>query len=140
MYLGGDPEKGETYGYVSWVDGRAVLTVRNPDRGDREILVPFDRSVYFRGEYGKPYRVRAIYPYVEEMPWIVVSGRSFPIPVPGDSTVVYELEPGAPTVAERLRPGKLPAFRTRPGEAFVELAPPEVARQVAEVQLKLLTW
>ena len=75
VYVGGDPGAGAAYGYVSWVDGRAILTVRNPDRREQELQVPFDRSVYFRGEAGRPYRARAIYPFVEPMPWKLVSGQ-----------------------------------------------------------------
>jgi len=127
VYIGGDPEKGQAYGYVSWADGRAILTVRNPDRGERALGVPFDRSVYFRGDYGQAYHARAVYPYVEPMPWKLVSGRAFEIRVPGDSTLVYELEPGEAASAARLMPPDLPAYNTdRSEEGFrIELAVPD---------------
>ncbi len=127
VYVGGDPERGRAYGYVSWVDGRAILSVRNPDRGPQVFSVPFDRSVYFRGDYERPYRARAIYPYVEPMPWKLVSGRALEIRVPGDATVVYEIEPGTPTAAGRLSPPELPAcnMRRSDGHFQIELSVPD---------------
>ena len=109
VYVGGNPERGEVYGYVSWVDGRAILTLRNPDRGGRAINVPFDRSVYYRGASGRAWRARAIYPFVEPMPWRLTSGRAFEVAVPGESVHVFELEPGSPQSDRAVQPAPLPA-------------------------------
>ena len=110
VYVGGDPAKGAAYGYVSWVDGRAILALRNPDRREQKLQVPFDRSVYFREEAGRPYRARAIYPYVEPMPWKLVSGQPISISVPGDSVMLFEIEPGTPEVESSICPESLPTF------------------------------
>ena len=127
VYIGGDPEKGHAYGYMSWVDGRAILTVRNPDRGEQTITVPFDRSVYYRGDNDQPYHARAIYPYVEQMPWRLVSGNSFEILVPCESTLVYEIESGPRQTNHCLIPRALPEARvTQNEESFaIELAVPD---------------
>jgi len=110
-FIGGDPDRGKVHGYVSWVDGRAILTLRNPDRGPRAIEVPFDRSVYYRGANGRAYRARAIYPFVEPMPWRLTSGRAFEAEVPGESVHVFELEPGPPQSQRASQPAPLPAAK-----------------------------
>jgi len=108
VYVGGDPAQGKVYGYVSWVDGRAILALRNPDRGQQTIRIPFDQTVYYRGPSGRDYRARAVYPFVEEMPWRLRSGRAFEVAVPGESVLVFELEPGQPTSHHAARPRPLP--------------------------------
>jgi hypothetical protein len=121
VYVGGDPGSGEAYGYVSWVDGRAILAVRNPDRREQVLTVPFDRSVYFRGEDGEAYHARTIYPFVERMPWKLVSGQPMALPIPGDSVMVFEIEPGPPAVASAAQPKPLPEFQAETEEGAFSL-------------------
>ena len=121
VYVGGDPGSGEAYGYVSWVDGRAILAVRNPDRREQVLTVPFDRSVYFRGEDGEAYHARTIYPFVERMPWKLVSGQPMAVPIPGDSVMVFEIEPGPPAVASAAQPKPLPEFQAETEEGAFSL-------------------
>jgi len=111
VLIGGDCGAGEVYGYVSWVNHKAVLTARNPDRRAQSLEVPFDASVYYRGEPGRPYRARVVYPFIEEMPWSFTSGRAFSIDVPGDSILVMEIEPGDPLVERAAAASPLPAAR-----------------------------
>ena len=108
VIIGGDPGKGEIYGHISWVAGRAILTVRNPNRNAQTLTVPFDWTVYYRGAESKAYRARAIYPFVEQMPWSLTSGQAFKVTVPGDTVIVYEIEPGKPSATSVLRPKPLP--------------------------------
>jgi len=96
VIIGGNPGKGEVYGFVSWVDDRAILTVRNPSRDRRTLTVPFDRTAYYRGPKDKPYCARAIYPFVEHAPGKLISGESFKVTVPADTVMVYEIDPGRP--------------------------------------------
>jgi len=112
LYVGGDPERGKGYGYVSWVGDLAILTLRNPDRGPQAIKVPFDRSVYYRGPNGRAYRARAVYPFVEPMPWRLTAGRAFEVEIPGESVHVFELEPGAPLAEREAKSAPLPAAET----------------------------
>ncbi|MCP4786814.1 MAG: hypothetical protein GY903_20550 [Fuerstiella sp.] len=109
VYVGGDPAKGQAYGYISWVDGKAILTVRNPDRRAQVIDVPFDERVFFRGEKHTSYRARVIYPFVEKMPWRLTSGKDITIEAAGDTVTIYELDPGVPTASMALTPDPLPA-------------------------------
>ncbi len=113
VLIGGDASKGEVYGYISWVDGRAILTVRNPDRREQTLTIPFDQTVYYRGEKRTAYSARAVYPFVEQMPWKLVSGNDFLVKVPGDSVIVYELEPGEPKSGIEKAPQPLPPFKSK---------------------------
>jgi len=108
VIVGGNAARGEVYGFVSWVDGRAILTVRNPNRNAQVLTVPFDRTVYYRGPAGKPYRARAVYPFVEQMPWALTAGKAFEVTVPGDTVIVYEIDPGKPKARLAQVPKPLP--------------------------------
>lgn len=111
VIVGGDPAKGQVYGYISWVDGKAILTVRNSDRNPQTLKVPFNDRVYFRGEKGKTYRAKAVYPYVEDMPWKLTSGEDITIEAAGDSVTIYEIELGAPKSTKALTPAPLPSAK-----------------------------
>ena len=50
------------------------------------------------------------YPYVEEMPWKLVSGQTFEIGIPGDTTVIYEIDPGSQRLTMPLPRNALPPF------------------------------
>ncbi|NQT40126.1 MAG: hypothetical protein HQ581_21725 [Planctomycetes bacterium] len=130
VLIGGDCARGEVYGYVSWVGDRAILTVRNPDRRAQTLEIPFDASVYFRGEPGLPYHARAVYPFVEEMPWRFTSGTPFSVDVPGDSTLILEIEPGAPTAEKAAMALPLP-----PAEAKLEEAAFQIRLSVPDEQM-----
>ena len=138
VFVGGDCSKGEAYGYVSWVDGRAILTVRNPNRAFQTLKVPFDASVYFRGEPGRPFKAKAVYPYVEEIPWRLVSGKAFEVGIPGDTTVIYEIDPGRSVAESLVEPSKLaPAKATMKGDAFsMQLQVPDEEMQRCDLLIQ----
>jgi hypothetical protein len=110
LYVGGDPGQGEIYGYISWVDGRALLIVRNPDRASQTLEVPFDEKVYYRKGPGADYHARVVYPFVEQMPWKLTSGKNISVTVPGDSVIVYQIATGPPVAKEIIEAEPLPAF------------------------------
>ncbi len=108
IYLGGDAGKAEPYGYVSWNNNKAILTVRNPQRESQEIKVPFNEKIYFRAEPGEAYKAKCIYPFVEEMPWKLKSGKDFVLNIPGDCVMVYEIEKGKPKNRKKIKPKPMP--------------------------------
>ena len=108
VFVGGNPDKGEAYGYISWQGDKAMLTVRNPIRKTQSVTVPFDASVYYRGAANEAFRARAVYPFVEQMPWKLVSGKPFSFEVPGDSVMAFELTAGAPLTDTVVKPEPLP--------------------------------
>ena len=117
-----------------------VMTVRNPDRAEQVLDVPFDRSVYFRGEAGQDYRARVIYPFVEVMPWKLVSGQPIEINVPGDSVMVLEIEPGTSVRTSPARPDPLPASRAESGDGTFLLHLNIPDEDFARYDLLVQTW
>ncbi len=91
---GGDPRKGEIYGYVHWKGDSGIICLRNPDIKEQSISVPFDRSVYYGGQPGRLFRGRVIYPFLEDIPAQFESGKPLLLKVPGYSVAVIELNPG----------------------------------------------
>jgi hypothetical protein len=121
VIIGGNPGRGEIYGLISWVDGRAILTVRNPNRNAQTLTVPFDWTVYYRRAKGKAYRARAIYPFVEQMPWVLTSGKPFNVTIPGDTVVVYEIDPGRPPETPAMEPKPLPRAKAAIADEAITL-------------------
>jgi hypothetical protein len=92
--VGGNPRIGEVYGYMHWKDDRGILCLRNPDVAEQTVHVPFDKSVLYRGPFGKPFRGRVVYPYVEDLAAQFASGQPLLLSVPGYTVMVIEFEPG----------------------------------------------
>ncbi|UCG16482.1 MAG: hypothetical protein JSV19_00285 [Phycisphaerales bacterium] len=98
VLVGGDPRKGRPYGYAHWSGDRGILVLRNPDVREGTINVPFDKSVRYRGDSGKTFQGRVIYPFIETLPGKFVSGQPVQVSVPGCSVMVCELAPFIDTV------------------------------------------
>jgi hypothetical protein len=113
VFVGGDASRGQVYGYTAWNGNQGFLCIRNPDRQMQQLTVPFDRHVYYRGDMGKAFHARAIYPFVEEMPWKLTSGKSFSMDVPGDSVMVFYLDAGSPKVTQAVTPEPLPETKVK---------------------------
>ncbi len=103
--VGGDPRKGEAYGYAHWTGDRGLLVMRNPDLRPKKIDVPFDKSVGYRADRGKPFKGRVIYPHLERLPETFVSGKPIHLNIPPCSVMVYELgTDAAPAPSHRTPP------------------------------------
>ena len=92
--VGGNPRKGQVYGFVHWKGESGILCLRNPDVAEQAIRVPFDKSVVYREEVGRPFRGRVVYPFVEDLPQLFTSGEPMLFQVPGYTVMLIELEPG----------------------------------------------
>lgn len=105
---GGDPRKGEVYGYVHWKDDSGIICLRNPDIKEQTISVPFDTSVSYGGQPGRLFRGRVIYPFLEDIPVQFESGKPLLLKVPGYSVAVVELSPGkAPDISPAVPEGDI---------------------------------
>lgn len=105
VMVGGSPRAGQAYGYVHWLEDTGIVCLRNPAPFEQAIRVPFDKSVRYRGETGRSFQGRMIYPYVRQMPDEFVSGSPMELPVPACSVIVFECSPGPPpTLAGPLGP------------------------------------
>lgn len=111
VFIGGDPSKGEAYGYISWNDNKAILTVRNPQRLKQSINIPFDQSVYYSGKPGESFKAKCIYPFVEQMPWKLNSGEVFSLEIPGDCVQVFEIEKGETDSYKQILSDSLPEYK-----------------------------
>ncbi len=100
VMVGGDARKGEAYGYAHWKGEEGLLVLRNPDVREQTIDVPFDKTTHYRGENGRSYWGRVIYPYVEAIPAKFESGKPISMAVPGCSVMVVEMRPGNVPSAE----------------------------------------
>lgn len=84
--------------------------MRNPSPTEAEVSVPFDQTVWYRGEFDKPFHMRVIYPYQAELPLMFMSGRLIKVTIPAYTLMTFQILPGAASTV-----------------AFVQLAaPPEV--------------
>jgi hypothetical protein len=116
-YVGGRPDEGAAYGFVGWShdDKTGTLVARNPRAEAQTLRFGLDATTLFRGEKGKAWRGRIVYPYRQELAHGFESGAVGEISIPGYETVAIELEPGqargpmfklAPTA--RVEPGTHP--------------------------------
>jgi len=135
VYVGGRADRGEVYGYVCWRDDRGILTLRNPSPAEGALDVPFDKSVWYRGERDVPFRARVIYPYQDDHPQAFASCKPMHVSVPGYTTLVMQLEAGQPkpTAAEPSTPPIAVEGRTL-GQAYAaQLVLPKEAMQRCEL-------
>jgi len=95
-YVGGRPDEGAAYGFVGWShDGKTgTLVARNPRAEAQTLRFGLDATTLFRGEKGKAWRGRIVYPYRQELAHGFESGAVSEITIPGYETVAIELEPG----------------------------------------------
>jgi hypothetical protein len=93
VMVGGDPRKGEVHGYAHWFQDQGILILRNPDVRERDIGIPFDKSVRYRGAAGREFHGRVTYPFVERMSDCFTSGKPIHLTVPGCTVLVCEIAP-----------------------------------------------
>lgn len=68
----------------------------------REVSIPFDQRVWFRGQTGVSYKADVLYPWRNEWPETFVSGKPIKVTIPPFTVLVMQLAPGA---AQRKSPG-----------------------------------
>ena len=102
--IGGDPLKGEPYGYAHFArDNRAVLVVRNPDLLPHTLTIPFDETAGM-WPTDKDYAVRIVYPHTRTLPDRVRYGSKLTLDLLSHEVQVLEVAP----------PGALPPAAPRP--------------------------
>ncbi|MBU0606666.1 MAG: hypothetical protein KKI08_02215, partial [Armatimonadetes bacterium] len=117
VMVGGDPRKGEPYGYVHWQGEGGIVVLRNPAPALGSIIVPLDQSVYYRGKLEQPFAARVVYPYraAETRPWY--AGTKVQWQVPGCTVMVIEVVPaktGGPPPPALADTPVVPSVTTRP--------------------------
>ncbi len=92
--VGGKPDLGEAYGYISWEGDKGILTCRNPSLEPKSLEVPFDQSVLFKGEKGRQFVADIVYPYSQPYQKQFVSGKPILITIPPLMTMTMHFSPG----------------------------------------------
>ena len=82
--IGGDPSRGEPYGFASWAPRMGILAVRNPSTKPAEIAVDVQQA--FELPRGAGHR------YMLVNPWKGANQRSFPF-LQGGKPFVLKLAP-----------------------------------------------
>lgn len=93
-WVGGDPDKGEVYGWASWSKTKAVLGLRNPD--DQPAAISLDIAQAFELPEGSPQKYRLKSPWKEDAgkPAIeVTAGREHRFELEPFGVLVFDASP-----------------------------------------------
>jgi hypothetical protein len=116
VMIGGNPGKGEGYGFVHWSDAMGIFVLRNPSIVPREITLSTDQRPRLLRE--RPdWKPIVVYPHRERLVDLL-PGRSVPVEMPGESVVVVHLYADLP---EAIRPLPLGRFRINEGDGTIDL-------------------
>ncbi|MEA3402356.1 MAG: hypothetical protein U9R79_14055 [Armatimonadota bacterium] len=127
--FGGDPRRGEPYGYAHWRGSHGILALRNPSYRAMTLHVPIDEATGYLADHRGPFAVRQIYPAHVSLAVELSPGGSNELTLPPCSVWLLELRaeaawPSAPPRPEM--PGPARTLRdtgrmARSGERAVEV-------------------
>jgi len=119
-FIGGDPLKGEPYGYAHFArDGRGILVVRNPDLEPHAVTIPFDETAgMWPGD--NEHVVRVVYPHVARLPARVRYGSKLTVDLLSHEVQVLEVWP------QDAVPAAVAATPPRPTGPAPKVFPPRV--------------
>ncbi len=104
--LGGDPKRGEPYGYAHWNGTHGIIALRNPNYRAMTMRVPIDQSTGYRADHQGKFAVREIYPAHRPAPLKLAAAGRNEVTLPPTSVTLLELRPepawptGEATVAD----------------------------------------
>src|SRR5699024_181599 len=90
--IGGQPAKGETYGYVHYKDNQGVIAVRNPQMLSQNIEVKLNPAHGMDPE-ASSLVVERVYPNHYIFPHLYAAGASISLPLSGYESAIYEVYP-----------------------------------------------
>ncbi len=93
--FGGDPRKGQPYGYAHFSGTHGIIALRNPSYRAMTLRVPVDESTGYRGDHEGPFAVREIYPAHRGRSVKLTAGGKNEITLPPCSVALLELRPDA---------------------------------------------
>ncbi len=102
--FGGDPRRGEPYGYAHWLGDRGILALRNPSYRAMTMRVPIDEARGYLGDHTGAFAVRQIYPAHVRLPVALAPGAANELTLPPCSVWLLELRPQAAWAAGAARP------------------------------------
>jgi hypothetical protein len=92
VMVGGNPAKGETYGYAHFKGSRGIISVRNPEANPQVLNVDLNKRLGL-SENADSLVVERVYPQKEISPVLVSSGSDLTFNLKGYETAVYEVFP-----------------------------------------------
>ena len=92
VMIGGDPGKGEAYGYAHFKDDRGVIVVRNPAMAKQNINITMNGTLGLSND-ADSLVVEQMYPHRWISRMLYTSGDSFNIDLQGYETAIYEIFP-----------------------------------------------
>jgi hypothetical protein len=92
VMVGGDPRKGEPYGFTHWRGDEGVWLLRNPGLDEATMAVPIDQASGYRGA-AKTLYAAVTYPYAAALARTATAGRAYEVKLPPRSVVVVEVGP-----------------------------------------------
>lgn len=90
--IGGDPTRGETYGYVHYKGNKGVIALRNPQMKEQHIEVKLDPA-YGMDPEARSLVLERVYPDHWIAPDLYAAGASIRIPLEGYESAIYEVYP-----------------------------------------------
>lgn len=90
--FGGDPRRGEPYGFAHWRGDRAIIALRNPNYRAMTLRVPIDEERGYLGAQTGRFAVRQIYPAHCRLDSMAAGARNA-LTVPPASVWLIELRP-----------------------------------------------
>lgn len=131
VFVGGRPDEGNAYGYMGWDGEKGILTARNTSPLTQKLIIPFDKTVDFYSKAGVNYKGHVVYPYQEDYPATLVSGKNMEIEIPGYSTIAVEFSKGKPKKTTE----KLPPILFKSKENITTLTVPKDAKGRCELMI-----
>lgn len=92
VMIGGNPTRGEPYGFIHWRGEEGIWALRNPDLAPRQIDVPVSQATGYRGK-ATTLHAAVTYPYVSPLATPVKTGRDYRVNLPPASIVIVEVRP-----------------------------------------------
>lgn len=90
--VGGDPAKGNAYGYVHFKNENGIIAVRNPGMKPGEITLKLDPALGL-DPGANSLVLEEVYPYHRVSPALYAAGAELTLPLSGYETAVYEIYP-----------------------------------------------
>ena len=94
--IGGNPAKGNSYGYVHFAGSKGLIAVRNPQINSDTIHLKLN-PVFGLNEKAKNLVVEQIYPYRKIFPKLYVAGQNISIYLKAYETAVFDVYPAEST-------------------------------------------
>lgn len=93
-WVGGDPSKGEAYGWASWSIKKGILVLRNPSASPREIRIDIGKAFELPAEAARKYSAHSPWTADADAPPVELeAGRAYAFKLNPFEVIVLEAQP-----------------------------------------------